>query len=424
VSNTTKRVLKTLFFLLIIFLPSNLFLSFFSSTAYINGLQIDFLIPKLYASQIITLNILWVGFINIKGKNKFNLKKILLSNQLLTILSLVFIIRQFFTPQPLASIWFLGQLLLSISLFFFLQKNHWLLKTSSFYWSIFTSLVTQFFLAIYQFLQQKPLLPYFILGESRFEPYFRISRHLFNGKERILAYGSTSHPNILAGVVVIFFLILLNKSVKQPSKESLVHSTLALLATIITLHFTQSLSALLVLFFGGAMIVLPLLIKKNTLFKYKKNFLWIVLSMIIVFSPIIISSLTDNYPNESSITRRDQLNRAALSIFTDRWLLGAGLNQFTGVVEEYSSSAQTVRFVQPAHHVGLLILAEGGLLFVFIIVSIQKFFHKTNSESILMSLLLISPILVLDHYLFTLQIGQLLIVVLLTHQLALATKLE
>lgn len=409
-SKSTRILLQILLFLLIVFIPSNLFLNLSPQAAYVSGLKVDYLIPKMWASEIIILNILWIWLlhINIKKINKEKIKKFIIDNKFTTLLSFIILARQLFTPRPISSIFFLLQLLLNIFFIFFLKNHRWLFKKQIINWAVACSATTQFCIAIYQFINQHPLLPYQLFGEPRFEPYFRMSRHLFDGKERILSYGSTAHPNVLAGSMVIFCLILLIKITKRHTSLDKILWVISLIFTLILLYTTQSLSALLTLVFGGTVVVVNSRLITSFYKKVFNKFLIIFLLISLLFSPFLIFQLSKFYPQEPSITRRHMLNKMAVNIFKKEWLVGSGINQFTLYLDNFSNQAEIVRFVQPVHHVGLLLFAETGIVGLLLFIQIIKTLSKSDKNTVLLTLSILTPLLVLDHYLFTLQTGQLL----------------
>jgi len=418
-----QLLIRAFFFLLIVFIPSNLFWVITERSAFMAGLRVDYLIPKLYFSLVLALLMIVIQLIAALKKDGLRslikaARATFCSNKWTWLLFIVFFIRQFFTFLPLVSVWFLIQLLVAATLGWILYRQRWLLEGMFFCWAVFTSLVVQAGLAIYQFAFQQPLLPYYIFGESRFEPYFRMSRHLFNGKEKILAYGSTPHPNVLAGLGVILFLILCQQlwNIHQQKIWSLwkplAMISSGLLAVAIIIYTTQSLSALLALAFAGVFVVLKSTFSKLNNFKVISNFLLIIVMMIMLVVPVFLSSQAQQQPNNPSIVRREQLNLAAINIFKKHWPTGVGLGQFTIFLEEFAPSKEIVRFVQPAHHVGLLWLAETGVLGVMLMIAGYKKLTSEQKLNLICWLLILSPILALDHYLYTIQIGQLALVLL------------
>ena len=108
-------------------------------------------------------------------------------------------------------------------------------------------------------------------------------------------------------------------------------------------------------------------------------------------------------------------------MFQDNLMLGVGLNTFTAKVESYTSNPEVVRFIQPVHHIGYLLVAETGLLGIVLMASVLILLirHKKIKDTSLFNkrFLFLStlPIMVLDHYLLTNQTGLLLLVLLVAY---------
>ena len=134
---------KTYAFLvcLIIFLiPTNLFFKINPSSAYVNGLLVDYLIPKLYISDIPIILLLSLWSIEVI-KNKQKIITRTSSLFLPSILISLIIIRQIFTPYPLAAAWYLLKLTEVGLLIWFLITHKKILQKSSIYLTtIFTIL--------------------------------------------------------------------------------------------------------------------------------------------------------------------------------------------------------------------------------------------------------------------------------------------
>ncbi len=91
----------------------------------------------------------------------------------------------------------------------------------------------------------------------------------------------------------------------------------------------------------------------------------------------------------------------------DRPLLGAGLNNFTYHLENYVNRPEIIRFVQPAHHFIILWAAETGFLGVLLLFTIiYKLSQNCHQNQLANALLILSPLLALDHYLLTITTGR------------------
>ncbi len=403
---------------LILLIPSNLFLKFGLEQSYVNGLQIDYLLPKLFATDIIVLLLLTIALI--RSLAKHSLKNIgqrlsanLRQNWLALTIWLLILAYQFTTNFVIAGTYFWLKLTLMGLLFIYLRKKQ--LRNLSLLISISFSLLIQTTLGIYQFLLQQPLFPYHILGEPNFRPYYRLSRQFLLGRERILAYGTTAHPNVLAGFGAIFCLILwqsFSKSNFKPNWQKILQG-LSLTASLILIFITQSWTALLTLVLG----LLLMFYKKisNNFKKISTKSLAIALPSVVLAVPLLVAISAYYFPHNPSWQRRSHLNQAGITLFSKQPWLGTGLNQFAGRVEQDKLTKDVVGFVQPVHHVGILWLTETGVLGLLLMAIVIA--KNRRKKELLYSLLVISPLLVLDHYLYTLQTGQLLLVLWLSQSL-------
>ena len=439
-----ELILIFLLGLLVLSIPLNLFLKISEEGSFVNGLQIDYLITKIHLSDLLLalLLVTWVGIsswekvrikinetniftqkneskflidaINKRIKNfKFvkNLKKI----YPLLIVFLAIATRQVFSAQPKIGFYFLLNIGVVALFGFFLYKHSAILKSKYIAGSVIISYLIQLFLGTYQFFAQKPLLPYRYLGEPRFEPYYRLSRHIFSGKERILAYGSTAHPNLLATVGVLFFLIIatnIKKSFKQKEDASpkrfnlsIIFLTLFFASSIFLIYITQAKTVLITLFFGSLFIF-----KDQINLKISNNFKKWSLLAVLTLAPIILTVMSSAHSYNPSIVRRNFLNIAAIEMILDQPLIGHGLNHFTLHLENFSQSLEVTRFVQPAHHVGLLWLAETGLLGLVMLILLYKGLFLPTRSRLLSALFIISPLLAMDHFFYSLQSGRLLFI--------------
>ena len=408
--------MQTIILLIIFFLPSNLFFKINLNSAIINGNLVDYLLPKIYLTDLL---ILILFFLSYRKKlliiNKKRLIKFVISNLVIISLIIGLISYQFLTNKPIAAMWYLLKIIEIIFLFNILKGTK--ISKKSIFKTINLSLLFQSILGIYQFYFQKSLLPYYFLGESQLKANLAISMGRFFGIKYILPYGTTAHSNILAGVLSIYWLLLFRKAlIKKTNKYFLITTVICFYCLLLT----QSLSAYLTIVIGITIILFnhaankkrpsktlknirQLLIKIQT-FTWKKSFFLFIFSIILI--PITILFMAKAKPNILSFTRRQKLNHAAL-IITGRYpLFGVGLNNFTARVGEYYQDILTSSFIQPVHHLGLLILAETGFIGLTTLIIILKKHWNPRLAKILFIYL---PIITLDHYLLTNQVGLLLL---------------
>lgn len=430
---TLQNLQLFLLSLFVLTFPLNLFLNLFPHTGYVRGLQIDYLLPKLYLSQIF-LNIIFILWF-IRSMLSWLLNKPVQNNHLITQLlknkrkSLItigywlipltfFFTRSLYTFQPLASLWFTLQTTVTIFFGVWFWKNKTLLLTKVFKMVLTITFTFQLVIGVTQFFTQSALFPYQLLGETQIQRQVGIAKADFtqidqilstNLGQRVLAHGTFPHPNVLAGFAVLTGLILL-RMYKHP-----VIKVVILLSTVLILFVTQSFSATLTGILGVAVLTIYPHFSKLKYSRSQQHILvgWIILGMLVLLVPLLMGQLSQ-LTTQPSITRRNYLNIAAVQLFLDHPLFGVGLNQFTAHIETYATNNEVVAFVQPAHHVLLLLLSEVGIVGILILaIGAWKIFRKQKLSTVyylLFTAIVLVPLLTLDHYLYTLWQGQVIVV--------------
>ncbi len=376
-----------LIFLVLFTIPLNLFYTVSLDQAYIQGLRIDYLIPKLYVFAIPLFALLLL---------EFHTLRTLRTPGYLCLLILLLFSRQLAStvaPAALSHLLYVG---LSIATFLIIREDPLFarIKAKNFiYGALLAALIFQTILALYQFIEQKSLLSYQFFGESQIQRLVNITHGQFFFGERILPYGSTPHPNILAGLVTIFSILLIMKTRRQPLLVGLLG-----LNNLLIIYLTQSLSALLTLGLFGVYILL----RRSQ--KYSQIIVWGLFYLFLMLSPYLLTKIEPIWPHQESISRRIMLTQASFELIRQQLLLGVGLTNFTAHLETIDSlqSNEIVRFVQPVHHTVLLMWSEGGLLLLLILgilLSQAKIYHLNHKIMILLA------IMSLDHYLFSQAVG-------------------
>lgn len=407
-----KRWLELLTAVIIFLIPTNLFLRIAETTAYRRGLFIDYLLPKLYVADIALLIFLLVYFLFFKPG-----LKVVKFSSFIWLLAIVLLVRQWFTPDIWASEEYLLHLVVIGSFGLVLWREQWLIRSKIIQWSLVVTLLFQSLVGIYQFVLQRSVFGYLFLGEPDLNKAYGIVRQTLLGSEKILPYGTTSHPNVLGGFISIF-LIMLWSNMLEKTQQSTFFKTVLFLTTplaLVTLWCTQSISAWMALAIGVITFGWTLIkqVTQETRYKRlemaKESFLAIVL-IATILTPLILRALMPYEKSETSISRRVFLNEAAWNMFDQNPLVGVGINQFTAELENYAQASEAVKFIQPAHNAGVLILAESGIIgFLFVLLVWQRI--TLRSKTVAVALLALLPLLVLDHYLISLETGLLLFIV-------------
>ncbi|AKM81666.1 MAG: hypothetical protein UT13_C0001G0708 [Candidatus Pacebacteria bacterium GW2011_GWF2_38_9] len=381
--NNLELIRLLLFFFIIFTFSINLFYKISLDGTYVRGLLVDYLIPKIYLAEIFLIPFLILEF--------NHLKKIKMATYG-CLLILFLLIRQLLSQNPLAAFTHLIHFT-ELFLFFIAVSRDPLFKSKMAakfsLGAMFLVVIFQSLLAFYQFFFQKSLLAYHALGETNLQDFANISKAQFFFGEKILPYGTTPHPNILAGLVVVFSILIILKI-----KGSLKAQLILLANALLIIFLTQSISALLTLVLFGVYLIFQRI-------KVKRIFVIIIYYFFLLLLPFLLSKISINGINQDSVNRRVALNQASLEMFKDKMLFGVGINNFTLNLENYStngSNREVIRFVQPVHNLLFLVLSEGGLLLLIIIFLLIK---EAKIDGFYRKSIILLAIASLDHYLLS-----------------------
>lgn len=360
---------RFIFFFLVFSIPFQLGYHFWLPETYVKSFRIDYLAPTLYLTDIFIILYLI-----------FNLKTVFVSlrkYKRLFFLSLVFI---FFNLLPshfnLVSIFawfrFFGYFLL----YLVLRQTTDLKQKVRF--PFLVSLIIVITLAFLQFIWQSSLggLFYF-LGERPLSVALpnvaKIGSHLLR------PYSTFSHPNSLAGYLLVCLVIL--RIFKSPK----VFKYLTTLAIILTFSKTAIFTLLII------------------------QFVQVSLAQTIILSTIL--SLIPILKLSTSFSSRFYLFFPSFQIIANNLFAGVGLRQFIPSLANYLPGNQISYFtLQPVHNLFLLIIAELGLLPVFAmgLLIVKESFKLSAVSCQLITILLLTG--ALDHYWWTLPQNQLIII--------------
>lgn len=371
--------------------PLNLFFKWHETNAYVSGIFTDYLLPKIWIAEIpVLLAIIVWAWKKIRDKKKKN-TAFLKKNAWIVLGVLALLLRQFFSPLPEVSLLYFWRMV-ELSLFAWCLKELWpTLHHKLIQVTLALTVLFQAGVLTLQFFRQKPLFEYMVLGETQFSGPINITRVLFKTGQVIVPYGTTAHPNIAAGVIAIFGALWL--SLRTKTKRAFGWKELAFVGVISwALFLTQSWSATVAFVLFLCWQMFPII---------QKHARTLALSFLLLI-PALLVFASDRWLNEM-IYRRTFLNAHAVATFQQQPFLGTGLGMFTTTLKNAPSTHELVRFVQPTHNLPLLWLAETGvlgILLLFLAVRAGIFSQQKNGW-----LLMIVPILSLDHYLLTQWVG-------------------
>ena len=393
--------------------PSNLFLVLNRQAGYTHGLFSDYLLPRLYLSDLVLIAL--AGCLAWQAWRARSTWKVSTFGKHKTVLAAAWLtlgLAQLWTAQP-----FLGLLWWSrLSLIVFtgihignVPQTTWGKSWSA--WAVAAALFFQSSIALWQYWLQRSVAGYWLLGEPTLTA-FGMAETGRAGKVIILPYGTTAHPNILAGFLAVYlYLLWQNASQAVPIKLKYLLSLLAGL----TIVFTESFTALAILILAGTVLLIQ---KKGLLKRIKKSAVAILVGILAIMSmtPLLLQATLHFVPREPSIARRVYLHDAATRIWSEKPITGVGLGQFTRALDFTVFTKEMVAFLQPVHAVPMLVLSEAGLLGVLVIgLGIFSLPLRVRQRVLLSSVILV-PALVLDHYLLTQPAGVLLMLLLVIRE--------
>jgi hypothetical protein len=405
---------------LIFLFPTHWFLQLSDADSYVQGLRVDYLILKLFVSQVLIWFLL-AGWIWRERARWPEWKRTLLDHWMVALCVAALTATQLLSQRPIVGLWQLLSLLTAGGLAIYLWHHRGWVVTQPWRNAVMLALVFHSSIALGQWWLQGSVFPsYWWFGEPRLLGQPGLATGTWQGREFLLPYGVTAHPNVLAGSFVFYLVVLFRSATKTPRFwQGLKWLSIGL--GLLTLGFTQSVTAFIGVSAGftwhvfshtafGRALLAKLDLKKTLMIGGA------LAALLLVAAPLLFTAITTSAATSPSVTRRLWLADAAWRMWQDNPLFGVGLQQFTVHVEQFSQNREVVRFVQPVHHGGLLWLSELGIVGVGLVafmawllfkkfqltLNTRSIHHKThllrNAGTVVIVLL---PILINDHYLLT-----------------------
>ena len=372
------RYQKYIFFLVLLFLPTQLGKHFWPNFSYVLGQRIDYLSPTVYLTDILIAILFLSDFKKVYRFFKEHFIGLLGCWVTGLLLSFFWI---FFQNQSIGLLFYKWLKLFEFLFFiFWIKKN---VKMEEILLPLSLGVLGESLLAWLEFLTQGSL-GFWILGERSFHistPGIALAN--LQGRLALRPYATFPHPNVLAGytlVVLIFALFLREQS------KFLRLLTLILGTSVIFISFSRTVWTVWFL------III--------------SWLWIRKKDLVLPSLFFLS-----FGNES-VWRRLELTDAAFKIFKTSPIFGVGLGNFITQLPKFLVPKK-LYFWQPVHNIFLLILAETGIIGIwFMVYGVWFIFRKLWQEKNLALLYSFFAIILtgfFDHYWLTLQQTQLLL---------------
>lgn len=401
-----QKLEKLFFFLLLVFLPSQLGLHFWPNWALPFGKRLDYFSPTVHFTDILIFLLCVVNLFN-KIK-KIKLEYFCVKWKLAYFFGVLILIylNSLYSWNPHVTSFKWLKLLEFLWLFVYCKSVA--SKFPSFFFKgVIISLIYTSVLALGQFLKQSSLggVWYFLGERSLNLSTFGVARAMIFDNLILRPYASFPHPNVLAGFLVLSVLTIAVWCPFIIKKRIL--TRIAVLLSLIALVLTGSKSANSALFVGVFILI----------FRTKAVVFIILLELIL--TALLFRNLF-SFQEESFIVRQ-QLIYFSWDAFKSNVLFGTGFgtSPLYSLVNHLKTTNLTLSG-QPVHNIFILLLSEVGIVGISgLFLMMIKFFRQRKILSLLLPILWIS---LLDHYFITLHQGMMAIAVFLGFSLGKARE--
>ncbi|MBI2031592.1 MAG: O-antigen ligase family protein [Candidatus Levybacteria bacterium] len=404
-----------IYYLIILFLPTQLGRHFWPSFSYIYGIRVDYLSPTLYITDVLIILLFAFWLINNTRNLSFEkligaLADLLKTKSFLLLLPFLIIAGIVVSKNQMAGWYGIIKLIefgfIGYYTSVFINKKRF--KKILIIFSI--TLIFESLIAVFQFINQGSLggLLYF-LGERSFNGQTPgIANASLNGNLVLRPYATFSHPNVLSGFLLISMILILYNLITK-NKFLLRMFAFSLIVGSISLFLSMSRVAILLWLVIVTTFIFRTIGQKN---KYGTLYLLIVLAIFfgIFFTPLGSRFLDLSFSDPVIKTRLDLIKNSVFLIIQNP-IFGVGINNS---ISELSliSMRDNIFYFQPVHNIFLLIALQVGLsgllFFLWFIIRTYRNLRFTIYD---LRFTILSCILILgffDHYFLTLQQGQLL----------------
>ena len=425
-----ERLERVIFYSLILLLPTQLGKHFWPDFTIVSGIRIDYLSPTLYITDILLILLFaftflhWMKTVEI-SKFTFHISKQQFKNKIFigSFILLFLLSNTVFALRPLLSFYGLAKLGEFVFFGWYIVKTvryHFQLQDSALLFAI--SSLFESLLAIAQYIHQGSLNGiFYYFGERAFTGTTPgIANADIGGILVLRPYGTFSHPNVLAGFLLISLVIAWSLLLTAKKRWMRVIGIVSLLIGSIALLLTFSrvvilLWGILLVGTGGRLVFRSL----KTL-PGKVLFITVVIIGLIAISFIpvvhdILLRFSQTSLSDESVTEREELLSTAFTMIRQHPLFGVGLYNFIPAMAPLQKPMPLGLYLQPVHNIFVLVFAETGIvgeiLFLWLLITIafRIKHHILRIKGTLVVLLLIILVTgMFDHYWLTLQQGQLL----------------
>lgn len=408
-----KRYEKGVFFFTLFAIILQTGKHFWPSFAYVNALRVDYLSPTLYLSDI-SIGVLFLLYIWNWFRQKNKKFSFLYSSLFLGTLAVLCITTLNAVNIPEAVY---GDIRVLEFIFFgyYTYRSFQLsdIKPMATLFS-FSSLLVSLLAFAQFFLQRSVGGPFYFLGERTFSvSTLGIATFPVQGQSILRPYATFPHPNVLAFFLLVSLVIITEGAMQADTQIRKIGLWIVASIASVALVITFSRVTLLAFLVLCGVFCFAYLQQKKT----RIVFLIALFGILCLGFPFLIGRLSDISLFLRDFSLRESLVAVSFSIIQKNLFFGVGINNFF----LYELSLQKILspiFLQPVHNIYLLVFAETGLMgfLLFIWFLIETFWRQKKAwkhiskfeRNILVLLLCAFGIGLFDHFLLTLQQGQLL----------------
>ncbi|MFH1308635.1 MAG: O-antigen ligase family protein [Patescibacteria group bacterium] len=388
----------------------------------------------LYLSDIILIGLFVFSIIN--KRIKFKKQDIFL----FLFLFISFISIFYSSNQSIAVFRFIKLLSYSF-LYMYIVRNIKFLNLKNILLVIFSSGIFQAVLGILQFIKQSSLGLKFIEPGVLKPGAYNVASFIFNDDKILRAYGSLSHPNVLAGFMLLCIFCFLVLFLKFDLKKIYLIGFSLFIFTLFLTFSRTSLTVFLIL------VPLYLLIKFFVIKKMGNNkerrelskklislfFVFLIISIlsILILSPYLKARFFTISINEEAVDLRFFYNKIAIEMIKQKPVIGIGIGNFVFHSQNYpvylKAGVNMIKSIeptleklknndsipdwayQPVHNIYLLIATELGIIGLILIgIFVLKTLIKTKTLGFAFLIIGFLIISLNDHYFYTLNSGALM----------------
>lgn len=405
---------RIIFYLALLFLPTQLGRHFWPEFSTVLGLRIDYLSPTFYFTDVLVLMLFGFVLFRLIRTPRFKYKILNIKYQkekwmgpLTFILLIALLLSGILQAKNPFAGWY--GLLKFFEFFFFGLYVSWQKISFSKIAFVFSlAVIFESFLAISQYFAQGSLGGlFYYFGERTFNSQTPgIANASLDGTLILRPYGTLPHPNVLGGYLTIAMALVIANM-----KDQILNIKRAFLFLTIAVG-----TGALLLSMSRVAILLWLAVLGFYSLKRSSFFLLPVLIIFAVsfFFPPGTRLLNASIADES-VVERVTLAKSSLLMIKDSPITGVGINNFLVSRPSYQEKPVDIFTLQPVHNIYLLVAAETGILGLFFFLwFLTKTFRESRKKKPMISnslFIILSVVLVLgffDHYFLTLQQGRML----------------